>query len=276
MIFGYTFAVIVGFLFTAGSNWTRQPTPRGAALGAICAAWVLARIFALSPWPLLSLAFDLAFALAAAVGLGIPLWKARNTRNYFFVALLLAVGALNVAFHLALLDRIDVDLGHVIELALDVVLFIAVVMAGRVVPMFTNNAIPGAGARRVVALERIALGSVLALMAADLLALPEAAIAVIAGLAAIAHAARLALWNPWATRAKPILGSCTRPTRGSSCTWRSARRAPSSSCRTTSPSTRSPSGRSGAHARHDDAHRARAHGTSAGNRRRGNRSPTRW
>jgi len=205
MIFGYTFAVIVGFLFTAGSNWTRQPTPSGAPLAAICAAWLLARIFALSPWPLASLAFDLAFALSAAVGLGIPLWRARNTRNYFFVALLLAVGALNCAFHLALLEKIDVDLGHVIELALDVVLFIAVVMAGRVVPMFTNNAIPGAGARRVLSLERIALGAVLALMAADLLALPEAAIALIAGVAALAHAARLALWNPWATRGKPIL-----------------------------------------------------------------------
>jgi len=205
MIFGYTFAVIVGFLFTAGSNWTRQPTPSGAPLAAICAAWLLARIFALSPWPLVSLAFDLAFAIAAAVGLGIPLWRSRNTRNYFFVALLLAVGALNVAFHFALLGQIDVDLSHVMELALDIVLFICVVMAGRVVPMFTNNSVPGAGARRVLGLERVALGAVLALLAADLLGLPEAQIAVIAGVAAIAHAIRLALWNPWATRAKPIL-----------------------------------------------------------------------
>jgi uncharacterized protein involved in response to NO len=205
MIFGYTFAVIVGFLFTAGSNWTQKPTPCGAALAAICAAWLLARIFALSPWPLVSLAFDVGFALAAAAGLGIPLWRARNKRNYFFVALLLAVGALNVAFHLALLGEIEVDLGHVLELALDVVLFIAVVMAGRVVPMFTNNAVPGAGARRVPALERTALGAVLALLAADLLGLPGVVIAVAAGVAAIAHAARLALWNPGATRSKPIL-----------------------------------------------------------------------
>jgi uncharacterized protein involved in response to NO len=205
MIFGYTFAVIVGFLFTAGANWTRQPTPNGGPLAAICAAWLLARIFALSPWPLVSLAFDVAFALCAAVGLGIPLWRSRNTRNYFFVALLLAVGALNVAFHLAMLGHIDVDLGRVMDLALDVVLFICVVMAGRVVPMFTNNAVPGAGARRVPALERTALGAVLALLAADLVGLPDAAIAVIAGVAAIAHAIRLALWNPWATRSKPIL-----------------------------------------------------------------------
>ena len=205
MIFGYTFAVIVGFLFTAGGNWTGQPTPRGAPLAAICAAWLLARIFALSPWPLVSLAFDLAFALSAAVGLGIPLWRARNIRNYFFVALLLVVGALNIMFHLVLLQRVDVPPGRVMDLALDVVLFICVVMAGRVVPMFTNNGLPGAGARRVLALERIALGAVLALLAADLLGLPDIAIAVVAGVAAIAHAIRLALWNPWATRSKPIL-----------------------------------------------------------------------
>ncbi|MGC2517629.1 MAG: NnrS family protein, partial [Burkholderiales bacterium] len=35
MIFGYAFAVIVGFLFTAGRNWTGQPTPTGATLAAI-------------------------------------------------------------------------------------------------------------------------------------------------------------------------------------------------------------------------------------------------
>jgi len=42
-----------------------------------------------------------------------------------------AVGALNVAYHLALLDRLEIDISHVLEIALDIVLFICVVMAGR-------------------------------------------------------------------------------------------------------------------------------------------------
>src|SRR5690606_4793545 len=29
MVFGFTLAVIVGFLFTAGRNWSNQPTPSG-------------------------------------------------------------------------------------------------------------------------------------------------------------------------------------------------------------------------------------------------------
>jgi uncharacterized protein involved in response to NO len=205
MIFGYTFAVIVGFLFTAGSNWSGRPTPRGAALAAIVAAWVLARFFALSPLSWLSLFFDVAFAFAAAVGLGIPLWRARNTRNYFFVALLAAIGLLNIAFHLAILGRIPIDLGRVIAIALDIVLFICVVMAGRVIPMFTNNAIPGAGARRILLLEQASLGSVLALIAVDVLALPSPVVAGVAALAAMAHGWRLSLWSPWKTRAKPIV-----------------------------------------------------------------------
>ncbi|HEY3565283.1 MAG TPA: NnrS family protein, partial [Casimicrobiaceae bacterium] len=32
MLFGYTIAVITGFLFTAGRNWTGKPTPTGGLL----------------------------------------------------------------------------------------------------------------------------------------------------------------------------------------------------------------------------------------------------
>ena len=43
MIFGFAAAVIVGFLFTAGRNWSGRPTPSGAALAAIAALWLAAR-----------------------------------------------------------------------------------------------------------------------------------------------------------------------------------------------------------------------------------------
>ena len=44
MIFGYAFAVIVGFLFTAGRNWTNRHTPTGAALAAIATLWLAGRV----------------------------------------------------------------------------------------------------------------------------------------------------------------------------------------------------------------------------------------
>src|SRR6185295_10982238 len=75
---------------------------------------------------------------------------------------------------------------------------------GRVVPAFTNNAVPGAGARRNRALEIGALASILVLLALDL-AEATAAAGYAALAAAVLHAIRLALWAPLKTRGRPML-----------------------------------------------------------------------
>lgn len=195
MLFGYAFAVIAGFLLTAVRAWTSHPTPTGAALAGIAALWVAARIAA---WFSLTAAgvAGLLFAIAVAWGIGRPLLAAGNRRNYFFIGLVLALGAGSLAFQHA--TRFAIALG------LDVVLFIIAVMAGRVVPMFTNNGVPGAGASRHPMLEKLALGSVLLLIACDALGL-EAAAASVAAAAAVIHAVRLALWSPLRALAKPIV-----------------------------------------------------------------------
>lgn len=195
MVFGYAFAVIAGFLLTAVRVWTGRPTPTGAALAGIVALWLIAR--ALAFWSLPAAAWAGAlFALAVAWGIGRPLLAAGNRRNYFFVVLVLALGAAGVA-----VQRWP-QLG--LALGLDLVLFVIAVVAGRVVPMFTNNGVPGAGARRHAWVEAAALGSLLALAAADFAERTELA-AGIAVFAAAAHAARLALWSPLRTLRKPIV-----------------------------------------------------------------------
>ena len=68
MIFGFALAVIVGFLFTAGRNWSGEPTPTGLALAAIAALWFAARVLALTPWRGLAGAFDDCECLPAAQG----------------------------------------------------------------------------------------------------------------------------------------------------------------------------------------------------------------
>src|SRR5690606_4185899 len=50
MLFGYTVAVIAGFLLTAVRNWTGLPTPAGAPLAALAALWVAGRVLVLTPW----------------------------------------------------------------------------------------------------------------------------------------------------------------------------------------------------------------------------------
>ena len=205
MIFGYAFAVIVGFLFTAVRNWTGRPTPTGPALASIAGLWLFARILAFTPWTPLAGAADTAFAVAAAIGIGVPLVASGNRRNYFFIVLIALFGALNLGFYLARESIIDVQPAYLMRLALDLILFAMSVMGGRVIPMFTANTLPGARVARLRTVELAALGSVAAIFCGDLLDAPDAVLAAIAGIAALAHAARLALWRPWITLRHPLL-----------------------------------------------------------------------
>lgn len=205
MLFGFTVAVIAGFLFTAVRNWTERPTPTGTALAACAALWVAGRVLVLTPFATAAAVANAAFPVAVAVGIGIPLWRSGNRRNFFFVGLLLALGFATLAFHLSLQGVVAWPVRAGIEAGLDLVLFVMAVMGGRVIPMFTNNGVPGAKARRHPWAERLSLGGALALVAADLLPAPAAIVAAIAFAAALAHAVRLFLWDPWATRAKPLV-----------------------------------------------------------------------
>jgi uncharacterized protein involved in response to NO len=150
---------------------------------------------ALYSLPLAALA-DLFFALGVAWGIGKPLVTSGNRRNWFFIPLVIAIGMASTVF------QTYPQLGA--ALALDLILLIMAVIAGRVLPGFTNNAVHGAGARRNINLDRTALGALLLLLVADLLAYPAIA-GVLAFAAAVLHGWRLALWSPLRTRGRPIL-----------------------------------------------------------------------
>jgi uncharacterized protein involved in response to NO len=100
---------------------------------------------------------------------------------------------------------LDLPVQRGLQVGLDLVLFIMVVMGGRVIPMFTMNGVPGVICARVPWIERLAPGSVLVLLAADVVGAPAVVIGLIAAVAAAAHAARLVLWRPWLTLRTPIV-----------------------------------------------------------------------
>jgi uncharacterized protein involved in response to NO len=205
MLFGFTLAVIVGFLFTAGRNWTGQPTPTGPALMALCGLWLAARVLVLSPFGWAAMAANVVFPLAAAASLAVPFWRARNRRNYFFVGLLLLMALAAALFHLGQRGVVNLPVWAGLGLGLDVVLFVLCVMGGRVIPMFTNNGVPGAQAVRRPRVEQAALGLVIALALGDALAAPAPLLASLAAAACAAHAWRWALWQPWKTTKAPLV-----------------------------------------------------------------------
>jgi uncharacterized protein involved in response to NO len=205
MLFGYTIAVIAGFLFTAVRNWTGQPTPSGGLLAAYALLWIAGRVSVLTPYGFVSAALNALFPIAVAAGVAVPLARSNNRRNYFFVGLLVLLGLATFAVHMARLGVVAWPARASLQVALDAILFIIAVMAGRVVPMFTNNGVPGARAVRHPLVEKAALGGVLLLILADLLQVDAAWIGVVAIVVAFAHAARLWLWQPWRTRSTPLV-----------------------------------------------------------------------
>jgi len=205
MLFGFAMAVVTGFLFTAVPNWTAQPTPSGAPLAAIALLWVAGRVLVLTPYGWASALVNAAFPVVVAAGIALPLWRSGNRRNYFFVGLLLLIAGAVLVLHLAQLVAIALPAWLGMQVGLDVLMFMMTVMAGRVVPMFTNNGVPGCNATRRPDVEKLVLGATLALLAADFAQVSGVALTALLSIACIAHCARLALWKPWRTRRTPLV-----------------------------------------------------------------------
>jgi len=200
MVFGFALAVIAGFLLTAGRVWTGLPTPTGGPLAALALHWLAARVFMITGPAPLAAAVDGAFPFVLAAVVARVIFGSRNARNYFVVALLVALGSADLAFHLGFEEL-------AVRVALYLVLTLVVVMAGRVVPSFTANALPRARVVRRPRLDRWSVAATLAAFAGDALGLGAWVVAPAALAAAGLHVARQAGWAPLATRREPLLWS---------------------------------------------------------------------
>jgi len=205
MTFGFALAVVSGFLLTAGRVWTGLHTPQGIALAVLVAWWLAARILMFSGPPLAAGLVDGSFPFVIAAVMARVIVAARNWRNLFVVGLLVLLGIANVAFHLEHGGRLTLPADLPVRAALFGVLFLVVVMAGRVIPGFTANALPKAGVRRRPRLDQAALACTALAFVAAVLGASGWWLAPVALLAAALHVARQWGWRPLATRTRPIL-----------------------------------------------------------------------
>ncbi|MEE9322493.1 MAG: NnrS family protein [Granulosicoccus sp.] len=205
MIFGFVLPVIVGFLLTAGRSWSGLKTLNGWPLMMLALLWLVARVLILTPWSWAAAVANTLFPLSAAFALAVPFYKARAQRNYFLPGLLVLMAIVSTSIHATALGLLDFPVWLGIRLALDVVLFIIITIAGRVVPMFTNNGVQGAQAGRHPLLEKLAPASILALFLADAIQFSGAVFGVLLVVAGIIHGSRLYLWQPLKTFRNPLV-----------------------------------------------------------------------
>ena len=205
MLYGFAVAVIVGFLLTAGKAWTGLATPRGAALATMAGLWLAARLSAVwAPYPLYAL-LDVALLPWVAVVLIRVLLRAGSRRNLPLGVILVLLTAANLTFHATVLGWLDVAPLRALHAGLALVVMIECVIAGRVIPAFTQSALPGQRLQAPPWLERATLATTALSLAAWALLPANPVTAAGFAAAALLHAARLWQWQPWRTRARPIL-----------------------------------------------------------------------
>jgi uncharacterized protein involved in response to NO len=61
-------------------------------LAAYALLWLAGRVLVLTPFALAAAVVNAAFPFAMAAGIAVPLVNSGNKRNYFFIALLAAIG----------------------------------------------------------------------------------------------------------------------------------------------------------------------------------------
>jgi uncharacterized protein involved in response to NO len=211
MLFGFAAAVIVGFLFTAGRNWTGQPTPTDGSLAALAGVWLCGRLAMALDGGWMALVIDVAFLPLAALALGRALVRAGSRRNYFFPVILLAMAGANLIFHAARLNMLMVDPVVPLRVTLGLIVMIETIMGGRVIPTFTASALRGGSPIRQWQAPWLSRASI-ALTGISLLAWAlEPALgwgvwfAPLALVAAVLQLARTLGWNGWAARRVPLV-----------------------------------------------------------------------
>lgn len=209
MIFGFAVAVIAGFLLTAVGNWTKRETLVGRPLLLLSGVWLFGRAVMtfpdLLPRGVVALA-DLAFLPLLALALARPLIAAGNRRNFVMLALLGALFVANGAVHLEALGMVPVGSARrACTVALDVVLVVVLIIAGRVFPMFTRNATGITTIRSLPWLDRAAIGLMVAVTGADALAMDAKLAGSLAGVAGFVAGARAIHWGARHSLREPLL-----------------------------------------------------------------------
>jgi uncharacterized protein involved in response to NO len=213
MVFGFVTAAVAGFLLTSVPNWTASAPVSGRRLAGLAALWLIGRVaVALSGLlpPLAVAVADLAFLPALAAAIAPPLLRARRLQNLGFPVVLLALAGCNLGFHLAAAG-LGASGTAGLRAALGLVALLVVVIGGRIVPLFTANALRQAGidaeVRRRRLFDALAVPAVLGVLVCEALAPRTAVSGVAAAIAAVVLVLRMSGWQTRHTAGDPLVWS---------------------------------------------------------------------
>ncbi len=141
MLYGYSMAVVAGFLLTAVKNWTTMPTLFGKPLMLLFMFWCAARLLFLFGTTFLFwvAAADLLFGFMLIVAITLPIVKAKQWKQLAVVSKVTLLWIGNIIFYLGCLGLLSNGMQYAINGA--VLLFISLILmiGRRVIPFFIER-----------------------------------------------------------------------------------------------------------------------------------------
>jgi len=230
MVYGYTGAVIAGFLLTAVSNWTGFATLRGWSLAILFSIWLGARClpFLGADFIWLVALLNPLFFIYLGLAIAIPIIKSGNNRNLFVVVITLILAISNATLHANLLGLFSSSIfsspifnsasfnnpmiaNTAIAIAFYLQLLLIIIIAGRVFPMFSANGLGGIySPKKYKWLEIASVLSFLMFAIANIIdqsgqKLAPSILLFFAMLVVAFHSLRVAGWFHWRIWTKPLI-----------------------------------------------------------------------
>ncbi len=212
MMVGFAMAAMAGFVLTAVATWTDRPPLQGKLRGVLVFSWLLGRLAMMAAawlpyWLVASVDTIFPFLLVLLVGREVV--GGRNRRNYPIVGITLVLAVLNLLYHLGTLRILPGMDRLALYFLIHLMLLMITVIAGRIIPNFTANWLRARGHERLPQIHPMIDGiTVVATIATGVsvsLTPFGPVTGILAMVAALSHAVRLARWRGLATTSEPLL-----------------------------------------------------------------------
>ncbi|MDA8793395.1 NnrS family protein [Bacteriovoracaceae bacterium] len=205
MIFGFTGALIAGFILTASANWTNSEPYQGKALLILILSWIIERCSYFLPlnekylFVLMNLFFPILWFMLLR-----KLWRFPK-QKYVFLPILLGITIGKLFHSYGSLYSIDSFEFSGREVAVGLIRFIVLLIAGRVIPFFTIKKIKGVKIDLPRWINPISLLAILTLAFPWPESTSKFVLVSILSVAIIANISRQIMWKPLSTLKIPIL-----------------------------------------------------------------------
>ncbi|MGI3056003.1 NnrS family protein [Vibrio alginolyticus] len=209
MLFGFSMAIVVGFVLTAVQNWTGINGTKHYMLLALFGLWLVPRILLWTPAPLwLTSSIEAVFLLFVAYEVGIRVYRAKGWRNLFFVPLFLLAIFANFASYATIKGMPPFSSSAVWQAMLWWFTLLLSVMGGRVIPFFTARRFNFEKAQPLAWLEWFANLPLVMLFVLSFFPVTFAELgSPLMLFAGVAQLVRFVRWKLWLTLSEPLVWS---------------------------------------------------------------------